>query len=94
MNNLFKKRPKDELEVAVKELIDERNQLLQQRDALARELLIMKKAANQEPVVVLPPSESQVPMVITNEDGTKRDDGRGASSKLSDTQSDQNHLMV
>lgn len=48
----------NELEEAVRELIKERNQLLQQRDALAAELLAMKKAANQEPKIFLHPVAS------------------------------------
>ena len=51
------KKSQNDLLKEVNRLIDERDEAIYMRDVLATELFKMKKQANQEPVVVVPPRD-------------------------------------
>ena len=56
------------LEAAVRELIQERNSLLRQRDVIAQELLDMKEEIGEEPVIYLAGEDDDFSLVETETD--------------------------
>ena len=63
----WRKRPSKSLAEAVEELIQERDELRQQRDALAAELLAVKKESDPEARVVLLERNSEPVVVLASE---------------------------